>query len=164
MVYSQKYCIVAFNHPIAIGTEFHMTDWPAHITLADIFAINLTSEFVQGLVNLLAAEPSFTAVARDETVLGTAHVVLIAKHNPLIKLHTHLIDLLTSHGATFNTPERVKAGFLPHCTIQKGERLHMGDQVDIYTVSLVDMFPEENWQQRKVLYNFKMKDAPSHIF
>jgi hypothetical protein len=161
MSYSQKYCLVSFSHPVEVGAEFKMTDWPLHITLADIFAVNLNSELVKSLEGLLITQPPVAVVAGKEATLGEAKVVLLNKNESLINLHIKLIDLLTSHGAVFNSPGYTKDGFLPHCTIQKDQRLHDEDKLTIDTVSLVDMFPDGNWQQRKVVHVFNVRKFDS---
>lgn len=156
MQYSQKYTLVSFFEPIEISTEFVMTDWSPHITLADVFAVDLDTGIEQKLEAMLADQPPITLSARGDSVLGTTEVVLIEKNDGLQSLHDQIIDLLELHDAKFNTPEFTRSGFLPHSTIQKSGRLYEGNKVEINTISLIDMFPDKNWQQRKVLNNFKM--------
>ena len=134
-----------------------MTDWPLHITLADVFAINLGSDLVKKLKELFSDERPVITAANKDAVLGEAKVVLLEKNDKIKNLHQHLVDLLESNGAVFNNPEFTKEGFLPHCTIQKDERLNLGDKIIINEITLVDMFPNNNWKKRKVLYSFKLK-------
>ena len=157
MSYSQKYALVHFIPPIHLGTSFHMSDWPVHVTLADVFAVDRHGVGIdEKLARLLAKmEPAHTTARRD-TTLGTAPVVLLDRTAPLVALHTAIVDLLEENGATFNTPEFTKDGFLPHSTIQKSGRLHVGDTVVINSISLVDMFPDNDWEQRRVLATFPM--------
>jgi 2'-5' RNA ligase len=132
-----------------------MTEWPLHITLANVFAVDLDTSIKQKLSSLLASQPPISLLAGEDAVLGTTDVVLIERTDELQSLHDQIIGLLELNGAKFNTPEFTRAGFLPHSTIQKSGRLHKGDKVTINTISLVDMFPNQNWQQRRVLTNFK---------
>lgn len=161
MKYSQKYALVSFFESIEIITEFAMTDWPPHITLADVFAIELDTGIEQKLEAMLADQPPITLSAIGDSVLGMTKVVFIEKNDGLQKLHDKIIDLLELHGAKFNNPEFTRSGFLPHSTIQKSGRLHEGDRVEINTISLIDMFPDTNWQQRRVLRKFKLDGAKS---
>lgn len=156
MQYSQKYTLVSFLEPLVIGTEFSMSNWPLHITLADVFAIEINAAIEQRLEDLFINHPSLNVVAEGNTTLGQTNVVLIKKSNQLDYLHHQIIDLLELNRAKFNNPEYTREGFLPHSTIQSSKRLREGDIVEISTVSLVDMFPEGNWQQRKILKNFKL--------
>ncbi|MDQ5932493.1 MAG: hypothetical protein QG649_578 [Patescibacteria group bacterium] len=156
MQYSQKYTLVSFFEPTEIRTEFAMTDWPPHITLADVFAAELDTGIEHKLEAMLADQPSITLSATGDSVLGATEVVLIERNNVLQKLHGQIVDLLELHGAKFNSPEFTRSGFLPHSTIQKSGRLHEGDKIEINTVFLIDMFPDKNWQQRRVLKKFKL--------
>ena len=159
MSYSQKYCLVSFINPIETGTVFDMVDWPLHVTLADVFAIDLRSTNIEAkLEKLLSFQHSVKTVAGNEATLGTTEVILLHKTKELAILHASLIDLLEENSAQFNTPEFTRGGFVPHCTIQKVERLLMGDEVIIRNIALVDMFPNENWQQRKIINIFRLQD------
>lgn len=156
MQYAQKYTLVSFLETIATNTEFSMADWPLHITLADVFAVDLDTGIGQKLTSLLANQPSITLSAKCDSTLGTTKVVLIEKNNDLQNLHDQIMDFLEFNGAKFNNPEFTRAGFLPHSTIQTSGRLHEGDKIEIRTISLVDMFPDGDWKQRKVIMNFEL--------
>lgn len=156
MQYSQKYTLVAFFEPIEVGTEFNMADWPVHMTLADVFAANLDNGIEQGLTGLLEKQSPVTLRAKGDSVLGTTKVVLIEEDDELHNLHNQIVNLLEVNGAKFNNPEFTRSGFLPHSTIQKSGRLHEGDRLDIKFISLIDMFPGGDWQQREVLMNFEL--------
>lgn len=135
-----------------------MADWPLHITLADVFAIDRTGTNIEAKLAAATAELlPVSATAEKEAVLGTARVVLFDKNGDLLELHRHLVDLLEVNGASFNTPEFTRDGYLPHCTIQTAGRLHSGDKVTINTIALIDMFPGSNWQRRKVIDLFALR-------
>lgn len=158
MRYSQKYCIVSFIQPIPQGTQFSMSNWPLHITLADVFAIDTDATNIeQALSSLLSRHTVLNVSVNKEATLGTTDVVLLSENLGLLDLHIDIVTLLESFGAKFNTPEFTRDGFLPHCTIQKTERLHPGDKITINQASLIDMFPNDNWQQRRVLTNFNLQ-------
>jgi hypothetical protein len=158
MRHTQKYCLVSFIHPVLPDTEFSMEDWPLHVTLGDVFAINLQQTGIESkLTKLLSEQPTIKTVAHQEATLGTTKVVVLEKSDELSILHLHLIDLLEKNGAKFNTPEFTREGFIPHSTLQKSERLYDGDELTISNVALVDMFPEDNWQQRKVIKIFELQ-------
>lgn len=157
MAYTQKYTLVSFIRPIAIGAEFGMVDWPLHITLADVFAVDRMGTNIESKLNALAAESRPISVrAHREAALGTAQVVLLDKNKDLLELHRRLVDLLEANGAKFNSPEFTRDGFLPHCTIQKTGRLHDGDRAVTTMLALVDMFPGNDWQRRKVIRLFAL--------
>lgn len=134
-----------------------MTGWPLHITLADVFAIDGEVKGVDGkLEKLLSQQARLSVTAKEQTVLGTTPVVLIEKNDALVNLHSQIIDLLKSSGAVFNNPEFTRDGFLPHSTIQQSGRLQAGDVIVISEIALIDMFPNDDWQQRKVLSIYKL--------
>jgi hypothetical protein len=160
MRYSQKYCLVAFQKPVDVNTEFEMTDWPVHATLADVFAADLSNDLENKVVELLTKEPVVAVAAGQEAVLGQTKVVLLDKSEAIVSLHNHLVDLLEASGAVFNTPEFTRNGFLPHSTIQQSGKIQTGETFTIDIISLVDMFPDGNWQKRRVLNNFALNNNP----
>lgn len=132
-----------------------MSEWPLHITLADVFAINRQSSHIDELLSSkFSHHPSVKTTAIQDSILGTTHVVLLDKTPELLSLHTEVIVLLEENGAIFNTPEFNKAGFIPHSTIQQSERLNSGDEIEINSLSLIDMYPDNDWQERKILSTF----------
>lgn len=156
MTYSQKYCLVYFLKHVEVGTEFAMTDWPLHVTLADVFAIDLKATNIESRLAALAEKlHPVTVVADTETTLGSTRVVLLQKSVELIELHNNVMDLLENNGAVFNTPGFTRGGFIPHCTIQSSGRLYSGDKLTINSLALVDMFPGGDWQRRRLIDLFK---------
>ncbi len=139
-----------------------MTEWPLHITLAGVFAhqhpdIDLGAKLAQ----LLTKQPSVIAHVVEEAALGLTPVVLLKKRHDLMGLHHRIADLLESHKAAFHTPEFMRDGFLPHCTIQNGQKLPNSGKVHINTVALVDMLPGGDWRRRKVLDTFRLRGRRS---
>ncbi len=158
MSYSQKYSLVSFINPVTSGDEFDMADWPLHVTLADVFAIDLLNTNIETkLEELLSGQLPVITTAGKEANLGTARVVLLNKTEELAALHECIVALLEENGVKFNTPEYTKAGFMPHCTVQKTEKLESGKEVMINSLALVDMFHNKNWQQRKILNIFSLE-------
>lgn len=146
-----------FTAPIESGVRFHMSDWPLHVTIADVFAIDRTGSMIDmKLASLLSEIKAVEVIAVSDELLGETPVVLLEKIQRLQKLHDSIATLLKENGAIFNNPEFTYDGFLPHSTIQKSGRLHIGDKITIDSVSLIDMFPGGDWQQRKVLMTFKL--------
>ena len=157
MAYSQKYTLVSFINPIVVGTEYDMSDWPLHITLADVFAIDRAGTKIELKLTALTAKRSpFSVSADKEASLGVARVVLLDRNKDLLELHGQLIDLLEANGAIFNNPEFMREGYLPHSTIQKTGRLYDGDKVTISVLAFIDMFPDNDWQRRKVINLFTL--------
>jgi hypothetical protein len=156
MPYSQKYCLVHFVDLVDKEYQFDMSDWPVHITIADVFAIDTNIE--PRLSHLCSKSTPFTITATDDLLLGEMPVMLFDESPELLQLHMRLVSLLEANGVKFNHPEFTKAGFIAHSTIQRGRRLHSGDQINVDSLSLIDMFPDSDWQQRKVIASFKLKN------
>ena len=155
MKYSQKYSIVGFLEHQSNGSEFAMSNWPLHITFADVFAIDRRNTDIDEKMRkaLLEQEP-ITINPKQQAKLGNTAVVLVENTDEIRRLHALIINLLEQNGAVFNTPAFIKDGYLPHCTIQESGELHQ--PVKITEVSLIDMFPDNDWQQRKVIANFEL--------
>ena len=158
MGYSQKYTLVHFFTPLQDEVEFHMTDWPPHITLADAFAIDRDETSIDLKLSALASRvQAVKVVAVADSLLGTTPVVLLEKTAQLQRLHDSIVSLLEQNETVFNNPEFTKDGFLPHSTIQNSGHLQIGDAINIDSISLIDMFPNEDWRQRKALATFNFK-------
>lgn len=149
--------MVHFISPVAVGVQFHMSEWPLHTTLVDVFAIDRSASNINiKLAQLLEKTDPVTTLATTDTILGTTAVTLLVSTPSLVSLHVAITNLLETNGAAFNTPEFNHDGFLPHSTIQQSGRLLEGDGVTIGSISLVDLFPDGDWQQRKVVATFTL--------
>lgn len=161
MSYSQKYTIVQFLEPFNSQQIFSMEDWPLHVTLADVFAVNLDQTLVAQLASHLSSKECLFTEALEEAQLGDHNnpikVTLIKNTLELQSLHDDLINFLQARGSVLNSPQFSHDGFLPHFTHQKNAHLKTGDKIKISELSLVDMFVDSNWKLRKVLENFKLK-------
>lgn len=133
---------------------FPMTEWPLHITIADTFAVDVTDALLRDLTEYLASFTYTVTRVQSEGMLGTTDVWLLENTPELQAFHGALVDVLERHGAVFNTPEFTRGGFIPHITKQPNVDMKIGDTVSIDLVSLVDMFPNNDWQQRRVMRRF----------
>lgn len=132
-----------------------MSDWPLHITFADVFAIDRHSVGIdEKIEKTLRSQKQAVIEPKQRAKLGDTEVILVEKTDEVLRLHMLMINLLEQNGAVFNTPAFTKNGFLPHCTIQKSGTLQ--DRSKITELSLVDMFPDNNWKLRRVLATFKL--------
>lgn len=161
MTYLQKYTLVQFLEAVEGAAEFSMAQWPLHITMADVFAIDLKNvRLNERLAGLLAAMQPFTVTVGELADLGPpaspTRVRLIDPSNELRALHETLINFLEGHEAVFNTPEYTRKGFLPHVTVQGAAHLPFGTLVSIHCLSLVDMFPGGDHTRREVLASFPL--------
>lgn len=134
-----------------------MSNWPLHITFVNAFAIERSAvEFDRKINNLLENESALDVIAGKASVLGTTRVILIEYSQQLENLHNKIIELIVENGGILSNPEFNRKGYIPHSTIQTDSRLEEGQKLHIDHISIVDMFPGNDWQQRKVLATFKI--------
>jgi len=154
MKLTQKYTIAQLFKPMPDDAEYSWTDWPPHVTIADVFAVELNNDLIRELSELLAGHEPFTTIADHDEYFGPekqTHVMVLNKNRELAGLHQAVVDVLKSHGAVFNNPKYMESGFKPHSTIQSRNRMQPGDTVRFDALTIIDMFPSENPYQRKVL-------------
>jgi hypothetical protein len=155
MTYSQKYTLAYFLQPIDEGDSFHMTEWPPHVTLADVFAVDITKDFISDIQAYIETLSPVATSIKDSGMLGTTLVWRLNDAIGLRNMHMSLITILEKHGAVFNVPEFTRDGFIAHITKQPGSTLKPGDEIIVSGVSLLDLFPNKDWQQRKVIQHFQ---------
>ncbi len=153
--FSQKYTIIQLFENVSKGTQFSSDSWPLHATVVDVFAIGWDLPMmIEKLEALLVAHKQATSVTVEDKLFGPkkqVQVVLLQKTDSLIKLHYDLLDLLQQGKLKLNNPQFAREGFLPHSTVEKHARLNKGDTVTFNALTLIDMFPDEDPYQRKVL-------------
>ena len=143
------------------GTEFFWKNWPQHITLVDIFAVDWNSDnLLDKLETLLANHKAPKVVATDDTSFGSPEqpvpVTLFEKSTELQSLHNDIIDLLKGAGAIFDNPEYISEGFIAHSTIQNNKHLKKGDAIKVSEVTIVDMLPNGNGLMRRIFKTVKL--------
>lgn len=158
--FTQKYAIIQLFEDMPEGTQFDWKNWPLHTTIADVFASNWNvSTMAEKLTELLSHHAQATSVAEGDTFFGDdgqVQVVLLKKTDSLVKLHFDVIELLEQGGWKPNDPQFAKEGFLPHSTVQPHARLNKGDEVAFNTLSIIDLFPNDNPYQRKLVATIKI--------
>ena len=158
--FTQKYTIIQLLEQIAEGTTFPSSSWPLHTTVVDTFAIDWDMpEMIKHLEELLANHAPANSVAGEDEFFGPerqVQVVLLEKTDGLGQLHYDVVELLEKGGLKLNDPQFAREGFLPHSTVQQHSRLQKGDVVHYNALTLIDMFPDEDPYQRKVLKTIKL--------
>jgi hypothetical protein len=158
--FTQKYTLIQLLEPVAEGTRFSSSSWPLHSTVVDTFAIDWdVPTMIKHLQKLLAGHVEAHSVAEGDAHFGSVKqtkVVLLRKTDDLIKLHYDVIELLGNGNLRLNDPQFARQGFLPHATVQKHAQLHKGDDVIFDALTLIDMFPNSDPHQRRVLKTIKI--------
>jgi len=157
--FTQKYAVIELFDDVPEGTQFSASSWPLHATIADTFAISWdVPTIIEKLTQLLSSHAVATSVVEDDRFFGDqgqVQVALLRKTDDLVNLHYDVIDCLTQGGWKPNDPQFAKEGFLPHSTIQKHARLNKGDEVTFNALTIIDMFPDEDPYQRRVIKTMK---------
>lgn len=163
--FSQKYTIIQLLEDVPEGTQFSSSSWPLHSTVVDTFAINWdVPTLIKKLEELLSGHERAVSVAEEDEFFGSekqTQVILLKKTDDLVKLHYDVVALLQQGGLNLNDPQFAREGFLPHSTIQKHARLNKGDEVAYNALAIIDMFPDGDPYQRKVLKIIKISTAMS---
>lgn len=154
MVFTQKYTIISPIEQVAEGQVFESIDWPLHTTVADTFAVNAIDDDLISQIQRLVRGRTLTVLGGESAYFGKnadIEVMLLQASPELHTLHSNLVDLLLSRGAIFNDPQYTKAGFIGHVTQQATKRLAVNEQVRLDAVAIIDMFPRENPNKRRVI-------------
>ena len=162
--YSQKYTVVCFFEPQAKASNFSASEWPLHVTLLDTFKTNwplpTLGDQLRGAVLSVA---SFETIPTTAASLGEnkdVRVKLLPLDGGLSTLHARLMELAAAGSFVFNTPAFVGKGFLPHVTDQANNKVEIGTAYGLVSISLVDMFPDNNHLRRAVIDTYNFKDQP----
>lgn len=161
--FTQKYAIIQLFENVPEGKQFSASSWPLHATIADTFAIDWdVPTMIEKLTKLLSSHVPATSLVEDDRFFGDqgqVRVVLLKKTDTLVKLHYDVVEALEQGGWRPNDPQFAKGGFLPHSTVQEHARLNKGDEVTFNALTIIDMFPDEDPYQRKILKTIKIGDA-----
>ena len=153
--FTQKYTIVHLLNDLPVGYEYSMADWPLHVTLADVFAIDGDpNDLLVDLKEQLSTHSTVKSEVVGEEWFGedrSVHVKLLNKTVELQQLHETILAILQSYNVKFNSPEYTREGFRPHSTVQKNGQLELSDVVTFDSITLIDMFPNEDPAQRRIL-------------
>ena len=153
--FSQKYTIIALLEDKEEGFEYASNSWPLHVTIADTFAVEReASSLDDKLSDLVSKRKPVTGVADHDEFFGASQevqVTILDMSEQLVALHYDVIGLLKSSGAVLNDPQYSEEGFRAHATVQPHARLTIGDEVTLTKLAIIDMFPNEDPYQRKIL-------------
>lgn len=150
--FSQKYCLVQFLEPIDDGFIFSTEDWPLHSTIAGVFAFD-RSRYGNDFNEMITRQSSTGSRTTEPAFFGAnseVPVMLIERTEEIELLHKNIVDFILSHDGSFNEPHYLYGDFLPHVTIH-GSALAPDTPVPFNTLSLIDMFPNNDANMRQVL-------------
>ncbi len=151
--FTQKWAVASFIEDLPIGFEFEASNNPLHTTIAGVLAIDLSSsKIIKLLESVIKNHKAFYLTGKSKVNWGEGlNVTLLKASINLDRLIIAVQRTLLDNGAVFNEPKYLLDGFTPHVTVQKHDQLDRGQRVKIKSVSLVDMFPNNDYKKRKIL-------------
>jgi hypothetical protein len=156
----RRYVLVKLLEDLRDGEEFSGHGWPQHLTIVPNFSIGWDEATVRERVQrALAGQRPHAVAAQHEELFGPRRTVPVTVLEPipdLIAMHSRVVDLLINAGAAFEHPAYVQRGYRPHVTVTSDRRLNPGDRVIIDSISVVDLQPRGDSQQRKVLHTISL--------
>lgn len=156
--YSQKYTVVCFFKPQETFSNFSALAWPMHVTILDTFKTDWQPDMLCSRLSSVAKTIApFDTIPTEKAMLGedkTIPVRLLQREGAMLALHNRLMSLVDEGLFIFNTPQFVGEGFLPHATDQEDYQVKIGTSYRLDNISLVDMFPDNDYTRRRVIGTF----------
>jgi 2'-5' RNA ligase len=146
--------VCSFLEPQAEGGEFAASAIPLHVTLLGNFRIDGELPDVVRAIRASAGLPPVEAVTAEPARFGAAAdipVTLVKPTAELHALHEALLDAVQGLGAIVDEPQYTGAGFRPHITWASGEPVESEQRYPLRTLSVVDLAPDGNDHQRRVI-------------
>lgn len=152
--FTQKWAIIALLENAEEGSEFYYTDFPMHLTLAGVFAVDKSAkQLANELANVLAGQQQIEIEADEKAMFGPnkdIEVMKVKKDPDLMQLYQLIYEWLQDSGVRYNSPEYQGEGYAPHSTFQKTGSLSQGEKRMLQSVSLIDLYPNRDGYQRKI--------------
>lgn len=161
--FTQKYTIISLLEDIKEGYEYPSDKWPLHITIADTFAIKWdVNELIEKLVELSKTLLPMSSVALHDENFGPeqqTEVTILDMNKDLTDLHYKVVGILKEAEIKFDDPQYTESGFRAHVTVQPHARINKDDTVTLDNLALVDMFPNGDPYQRKIIKTIKLQGS-----
>ena len=159
--FTQKWAIIALLKDVGEGSVFYHTDFPLHVTLAGVFATERSGqELVEELTQLLVKRNSVEIETDGKALFGPSKDIVVMKIKKtvgLMSLYSDVYECLKNVNVTYISPEYQGGGYLPHSTFQKSAFLKPGEKRLLKSVSLIDLFPNNDGYQRKIFKTFDLQ-------
>lgn len=160
-----NFCFVQLLDPFPEDNMFSKNQWPHHITLAGVFALNSDYErIISETQQLTTKTKPFDVKVASYGELGWGEerirVALLERAALSVQLHEELVNILQTDGAVFKQPSPLGEEFNPHISNHgQLERFAVGAVIQISQVSLVDLAPGGDKTLRKVLCSHELGNS-----
>jgi 2'-5' RNA ligase len=156
---SQKYVIAYFIEPVEPKYNFSCKEWPLHVTLLPNFIVSDSlDELIDKLDEISHSISPFSIQVGDDENFGPNGEVLVSLIKPeadILSLHNKLLVITKSY--KFDTPQYIGKGYRPHATKQLNNELVSGKKYLVESMTLVDMYPNDDIERREAIMTFYFK-------
>ena len=153
-------CHLVSDRELSQDDTFSSLDWPAHITLLGSFVIdNSVDQFKANLLEIAQLVTPFSIEVGDDSLLGENHEVLVSlvnKSSHLQGLHNNILAAALLHNAQIRNPQFTDKRYTPHITVQKTERYHSGDTLQIKDFHLIQHEPNGIKHERQIIETYTL--------
>ncbi len=146
---SREYCVVMPLRPMAVGGWIDRSRWPRHVTVCPNFRSGPNDiDALAAVLSRVAATVSLPAATVGENAqfgAGGDVPVQLVESGDLQRLHVTLMDALGSVVPVEPlAPEHNGSGYRLHVTVVDGRLLERGSALEIGTLLLVEIAPEQD--------------------
>ena len=146
--------------PLETGASFAVESWPLHITVLAPFETDAApAEIARVSAAALAGFVAVTVVAGQDELFGRHHdiaVTLIDENAALTRLHDLLVAALRPLRSSPTEPAFTGPNFRAHVTVKSQGRVHVGDEITLTQLAVVDMAPRSASSGRTVLATIEL--------
>lgn len=142
--------------PLRETDGFTLARWPLHLTVAPTFVAEVELASVVATVGPVLDEvPALALRVGMDAGFGRAGRIPVSLIDPtaeLTALHLGLMDVLSGIGAVFDDPDFAGAGYRPHVTMTRLERVQPGELLRPVQAAIVDMEPIGDQRLRRIVH------------
>ncbi len=153
---SQKYVVAYFIVSVESRYNFSCKEWPLHVTLLPNFTVSDSiDELIKNLDQVATSITSFNIQVDEDANFGPNGEVLVSLIKPgadILSLHSKLLAITKSY--QFDVPQYIGQGYRPHATKQINNQLRSGENYHVDSMTLVDMYPNNDIERREVIKTF----------
>lgn len=156
---NQKYAIVFFLKKNTVQAQFPASQWPLHLTF--LGGINLpaasTDQFLASLEAYTKDLGPFFVLPSTRALYGPNQNIVamsIVQSTMLRAMHEDFLEMVDKYGGTVDEPQYTHNNFIPHVTEQANDKVQEGVPFQITDYTLVDMNPDGDPNQRRVVKSY----------
>jgi 2'-5' RNA ligase len=135
--------VVALIDPLAVGTTLNRRSWPAHVTLASNFVVDVPEpEVARAISEACAGVGPLPARFAGEGLFGPEHdvAVRLVESASILAVHERIADRLEGmRGFDAREPAYWRAGYRPHLTLVPSITLREGERRQLPFIAVAEL-------------------------